>query len=116
MCMSKNDGGLGFRDINGFNIALLSKQCWKLIHEPLSLLSRMLKAKYYPDKSFLQADRKGGASYTWSGIWEAKEEMKKGLRWVVWDGKSIRVMHDCWLRTKNDFLLIKMKSEEMHIF
>ncbi|XP_074372587.1 uncharacterized protein LOC141713189 [Apium graveolens] len=103
MCTSKNDGGLGFRDIFGFNIALLSKQYWKLIHEPLSLLARMLKAKYYLNTSFLQADRKGGASYTWSGIWEAKEEMKKGLRWVVGDGKSIRVVHDRWLRTKNDY-------------
>ncbi|KAL8127458.1 hypothetical protein AgCh_014390 [Apium graveolens] len=48
-------------------------------------------------------DRKGGASYTWFGIWEAEEEMKKGLRWVVGDGKSIRVVHDRWLRTKNDY-------------
>ena len=66
MCMMKNNGGLGFRDIKGFNIALLSKQCWKLVNEPDSLMARVLKAKYYPNSHFLQADRKGGDSYTWS--------------------------------------------------
>lgn len=32
MCMSKNSEGLGFRDIYGFNLALLGKQCWSLIN------------------------------------------------------------------------------------
>lgn len=60
MCMTKSRGGLGFRDIKGFNIALLSKQCWKLIKEPESLMARVLKARYYPNNHFLQAGRKGG--------------------------------------------------------
>lgn len=107
MCMMKNNGGLGFRDIKGFNIALLSKQCWKLVNEPDSLMARVLKAKYYPNSHFLQANRKGGDSYTWSGIWEAKEEMKKGLRWVVGDGKSIKILEDRWLRLKEDFCVDK---------
>lgn len=79
MCMPKNKGGLGFRDIHGFNLALLGKQCWRLVHEPNALMSRVLKARYYPNSHFLQAGRSGGVSYTWSGIWEAKEELKKGM-------------------------------------
>lgn len=105
MCMSKNNGGLGFRDINGFNLDLLGKQCWKLVNEPSALVSRILKARYYPNNNFLQASRTGGASYTWSDIWEAKEEMKKGLRWVVGDGKLINIATDRWLRTKKDFYI-----------
>lgn len=50
------------------------------MNKPDALVSRILKAKYYPDYHFLQAVRKGGLSYTCSGIWEAKEEVKKGLR------------------------------------
>lgn len=101
--MTKNKGGLGFRDIKGFNMALLGKQCWKLVNQPESLLARVLKAKYFPHSHFLQATRKGGDSYTWSGIWEAKEEIKKGLRWVVGDGKSIKMVGDRWIRAKEDY-------------
>ncbi|KAL8118401.1 hypothetical protein AgCh_016070 [Apium graveolens] len=73
MSMSKKRGGLGFRDLHGFNLALLGKQCWNIIRNPGALVSRVLKAKYFPDCHLLQANRTGGASYTWSGIWEAKE-------------------------------------------
>lgn len=63
----------------------------------------VLKARYYPDCHLLQARRTGGSSYTWSGIWEAKEEMKMGLRWVLGDGQSINISADRWLRGKQVF-------------
>lgn len=103
MCASKSNGGLGFRDIHGFNLALLGKQCWSLLHIPNALVSRVLKACYYPNYHLLQAIRTGGASYTWSGIWEVKEEMKRGLRWVLGDGKTINISSDRWLRAKDNF-------------
>lgn len=46
LCQSKRDGGLGFRDLCSFNLTLLGKQLWCIIHYPNSLLSRILKAKY----------------------------------------------------------------------
>lgn len=76
--MSKKDGGLGFRDIHGFNLVLLGNQCWNLVNRPNALVSRILKARHYPSYHFLQAGRTGDASYTWSGIWEAKEKLKEG--------------------------------------
>lgn len=102
MSMSKSKGGLGFRDLHGFNLALLAKQCWSLITRPNSLVSKVLKARYYPDCHLLQACRTGGSSYTWSGIWEAKEVIKTGLRWVLGDGQTISITSDGWLRNKED--------------
>ena len=43
---------MGFLDLNGFNLAMLGKLGWKLIIEPNSLVSRILKSKYYPHRDF----------------------------------------------------------------
>jgi hypothetical protein len=49
MTRSKRDGGLGFRDLYGFNLAMLAKQAWRMLIAPDSLCAQVLKAKYYPN-------------------------------------------------------------------
>jgi hypothetical protein len=45
---------MGFRDFHSFNKALLAKQCWRLWNQPDSLVSQIMKAKYYPDCNILE--------------------------------------------------------------
>ena len=54
--LPKNLGGLGFRDMELFNLALLARQSWKLLNEPDTLSARLLKAVYYPDTTILEAE------------------------------------------------------------
>ncbi|XVF40316.1 hypothetical protein PTKIN_Ptkin01aG0103700 [Pterospermum kingtungense] len=37
LCCSKFDGGIGFKDLHSFNLALLAQQCWRLLQKPSSL-------------------------------------------------------------------------------
>ncbi|KAL4304011.1 hypothetical protein GQ457_10G010470 [Hibiscus cannabinus] len=49
LCKPKAAGGMGFKDLHLFNLALLGKQHWRLLSVPGSLLYRTLRAKYFPD-------------------------------------------------------------------
>ena len=46
-------GGMGFRDFQLFNQAMLARQAWRLLFYPNSLCSRLLKAKYFPNGNLL---------------------------------------------------------------
>lgn len=48
LCKPKSEGGLGFKDLYMFNLALLAKQGWRLIQKPDSLVAQLFKAKCYP--------------------------------------------------------------------
>jgi len=43
LCKQKGPGGLGFQDIEAFNVTILSKQGYSLLHDPNSLLAHILK-------------------------------------------------------------------------
>ena len=50
--MEKDDGGLGFRNLHWFNLAMLGKHGWHFFTYPYALVSRVFKAKYFPRESF----------------------------------------------------------------
>lgn len=52
----KNQGGMGFRDLESFNLAMLAKQGWHFLQHPDSIASRIFKAKYFPPTNFLDAE------------------------------------------------------------
>ena len=100
MCLAKKDGGLGFPDLKCFNIALLAKQCWRLLHNQDSLLYKVYKAKYFPNNSFLEATIPSHSSYAWRSITHGRELIKQGSRWRVSNGSLINIWADRWLPSK----------------
>jgi hypothetical protein len=68
MCIPKKLGGMGFRHLHAFNLAMLAKQSWRLISNLDSLCAQILRAKYYPDGNILKSGLKKGSSFTWQSI------------------------------------------------
>jgi hypothetical protein len=55
LSVPKSQGGMGFRNLEAFNIALLGKQAWRMMMYPNSLCAQVLKNRYFRDRSFLEA-------------------------------------------------------------
>ncbi|KAL0427311.1 UNVERIFIED_CONTAM: hypothetical protein Slati_2905900 [Sesamum latifolium] len=89
-------GGLGLRNLRAFNTAMLAKQFWSLLIYPESLLGRLLKARYYPDSSILDAELGSRPSFTWRSVLSAKPVIA-GHRWRIGDGHTIRIWIDPWI-------------------
>ena len=72
MCPPKNRGGLGFRDLRSFNLALLAKQGWRLLTNSNTLFSQVYKAKYFPHCNFTKATLGRSPSYAWRSLMAAQ--------------------------------------------
>jgi hypothetical protein len=93
----KSEGGLGFRDLYGFHLAMLAKQVWRMLTNPDSLCAKVLKAKYFPTTSILQVVPSSGMSYTWRSILKGLELLREGVIWRIGDGNNINIWSDPWL-------------------
>ena len=85
----------GFRDIESFNLAKFVKQGWRLLQHPHSLVSRIFKAKYFPNTNFLEAKLGSKPSYAWRSI----------SVWRVGNGESIKIWGDRWIMSPTSYAI-----------
>uniref|UniRef100_A0A803NXV2 Reverse transcriptase domain-containing protein n=1 Tax=Cannabis sativa TaxID=3483 RepID=A0A803NXV2_CANSA len=97
VCQPKSKGGLGFKDLVLFNQAMVAKQVWRLMQSPHSLAARVLKYKYFPNTSILDAKDRQGSSHLWSSLIWGLKLLHLGLRKVVGDGQSVDAFRDPWI-------------------
>ncbi|KAM1352513.1 hypothetical protein ACFX15_031597 [Malus domestica] len=76
LCIAKLEGGMGFRNLYAFNLAVLAKHGWRIVQHPESLMASILKARVV---------------------------LEKGLRWLIGDEASVRVWRDRWLPQPSTF-------------
>ncbi|GAU14634.1 hypothetical protein TSUD_96980 [Trifolium subterraneum] len=98
---TKEEGGLGFRDFQKFNMAMVAKQGWKFLNNPNSLVARIFKARYFPRSSFLDSCLGTNPSFIWRSIWKSRQVLLQGCRWSIGDGSNIKVMGEPWLRVED---------------
>ena len=96
LCIHKKNGGLSFRKLHNFNLALIDKQAWHLLAYLNSLVVRLYQARYYPGTSYVQAELKANPSFIWRSIMGVQSLIRSGTRRRVGSGKGVHIWGDPW--------------------
>lgn len=115
LCLPKSKGGLGFRNLYAFNLAMLAKQGWRIISYTTSLVAQILKAKYFPDSSFMDAVVRSNALYVWRSICTAREVIKRRSSWQIGDGRTVKVWGDRWIPRRSTFQSVSTRPADSTI-
>ncbi|KAG8483530.1 hypothetical protein CXB51_023272 [Gossypium anomalum] len=95
LCYPKGVGGMGFRDMHVFNLALLSKQVWRLVNFKDTLCFKVLSAKYFPEGDVFWPKWCDRLSFTWMSIAKAAATLKDSLNNRLLEGRYERCID--WL-------------------
>jgi hypothetical protein len=110
MCSPKYAGGLGFRDIELFNLSMLARQAWRILQNPEALSSRILKAVYCLTTDFLEATLGSSPSQVWRALVEGRDVMAQGLVRRIGTGERTHAWNSNWI--PRDFMLRPLGSRK----
>lgn len=94
LTLPKSLGGLGFRDIQAFNQALLAKIDWRLITAPHCMFSRIILGKYCHKTSFQKKAPSSCISHGWRGILKGRDLLLQHLGKAIENGESTHLWSD----------------------
>ncbi|XP_019150238.1 PREDICTED: uncharacterized protein LOC109147056 [Ipomoea nil] len=101
LCIPKKYGGLGFKELRAFILAMLGKQAWRFLTQPQPLVSTVYKARYYPINSFYDACLGNNPSFCWRSILAAQDLICGGVRCRIGNGESTLIWDHPWLHDEN---------------
>jgi hypothetical protein len=95
---SKKDfGGLGIINTRHLNEALILKWDWRLQNlDGEDMCCQLLKAKYFPHKSFARSNNKTGSQF-WMGVNKVRENLKWGCAIQITSGDQTLFRDDVWV-------------------
>jgi hypothetical protein len=88
-----------------FQQGTFGKQSWRLLQNPDNLTTKILRGKYYPSGTILNARLGSKPSYAWRSIHGAIELLESGLIWRIGDGATVGIWHDRWIPLPSTFMI-----------
>ncbi|CAN1128084.1 Uncharacterized mitochondrial protein AtMg00310 [Linum perenne] len=102
LCLSKEEGGMGFKDFKAFNQALLAKQSCRILMEPDLLLSHLLKGKYFTSQCFQNASKRSNPSWRRQSILHGQDLLMQGLMWHSGSRPMLSIFERPWIHRKSN--------------
>lgn len=89
LCMAKLNGGLGFKDFESYNLALLASQWWRIMSRTESLVYKVLHVKYFSRDDPMKVQPKASSSYLWRSLLAGRAVIEKVKvifgEWKTWN-------------------------------
>jgi hypothetical protein len=111
LTVHKKYGGMGFKDLTAFNLAMLGKQGSKFQTHTDCLVTKLFKASYCPRTDFLGAKIGHNPSFVWQSIFSARRIVRDGARWKIGNGMSIPNFEAPWLYNGGNISGLGQSSE-----
>lgn len=89
-------GGLGFRDLQLMNKAMLLKMLWKVAAGSEALWVQQLRAKYLPRSKLWLSKRGTRCTIFWRGILALRENLQPMISWKLGDGSMCTIFAQPW--------------------
>ncbi|CAJ2634757.1 unnamed protein product [Trifolium pratense] len=94
---------------------MLDKQGWNFLTNPDSMVSKVFKAKYFPNGDFLGVSLgHNPIIYVWRSVWSSRTLLKHGYRCKVGDGSLIPIENTPWLRDDQNPLITTTSNLHVH--
>lgn len=95
VCQPKSCGGLGFKNLEMLNRALLMKVSWGIVSSPTSLWAQVLSSKYGLDPSNVpRVLPTTNGSDLWKSIGKVWNDILMSTRWNIRNGRKVRFWWD----------------------
>ena len=109
VCLPKDKGGLGIKDITKFNLALLAKWKWNLFHHNGELWAKILDSKYGGWRGLDAATSDHNTSLWWANLKLAlhhpqhQTALQENIALKVGNGNKVNFWEDNWGQGDNTF-------------
>jgi hypothetical protein len=87
ICTPKNEGGLGIRNLQAMNQALILMAAWRIANQPDVFLHAILKSKYFPDSSIWRPKSNVPKSAFWASILKMLPVLKTHSLYQITQGQ-----------------------------
>ncbi|KAE8715779.1 hypothetical protein F3Y22_tig00110160pilonHSYRG00490 [Hibiscus syriacus] len=92
---------------------LCGEQGWRLLTNPSSLVAHLLRAKYFPNSSFLQDNRGASSFLIWCSLWSSRGLLEMGIGWTIGAGSTVSIWNDYCLPCLPSCRISSMRNNQL---
>nr|GEZ64061.1 hypothetical protein [Tanacetum cinerariifolium] len=96
VCKPKDEGGLGIKSLEVWNIALISKHIWNIIYKKESMWVKWVHVYKLKGRNFWDIPEKEGSSWSWKKILRYRSVLRSHIVHRIGNGLDTSLWFDNW--------------------